>query len=272
MKEFEPLIGAWHGEGEVPIEPPMRVSSDATLERMGEFIVFRSVGQPADVPDTIAIIGGAPDGEPQPMHYFDSRGVKRLFMTALEGRPGTSGRPPARTGTAPTVPASTNVSSARSRMTARRSWVAGSAGRVMREMTGRSTSRSTTSAGSAAGYPASCAARHGDGPRPARRRPDPRRIIELGRGEADPPGSRPEAVTSGVRAPSTAGSSANSAELPSAAAAANWAACPNPGQRAIRLEGRFGPRQVRRLLLEEIAQVHPRAAARTASRSAMCSS
>jgi hypothetical protein len=37
------------------------------------------------VPDTISIIGGAPDGEPQPMHYFDSRGVKRLFMTTLEG-------------------------------------------------------------------------------------------------------------------------------------------------------------------------------------------
>ena len=37
------------------------------------------------MPDTIAIIGGAPDGEPQPMHYFDSRGVKRLFMTALDG-------------------------------------------------------------------------------------------------------------------------------------------------------------------------------------------
>jgi hypothetical protein len=37
------------------------------------------------MPDSVSIIGGAPDGEPQPMHYFDSRGVKRLFMTALEG-------------------------------------------------------------------------------------------------------------------------------------------------------------------------------------------
>ena len=67
MKQFEPLIGTWHGEGEVPIEPPMRVTSDATLERMGVFIVFRSAG------------------EPEPMHYFDSRGVKRVFMTALDG-------------------------------------------------------------------------------------------------------------------------------------------------------------------------------------------
>ena len=61
MKDFERLIGAWHGEGEVPIEPPMRITSDATFERLGEFFVFKSVGQPAEVPDTIAIIGGAPD-------------------------------------------------------------------------------------------------------------------------------------------------------------------------------------------------------------------
>ena len=83
MKDFEPLIGTWHGEGEVPIEPPMKVASDASIQRFGDFVLFRSVGHPAEVPDTVAIIGGAPDGEPQPMHYFDSRGVKRLFMTAL---------------------------------------------------------------------------------------------------------------------------------------------------------------------------------------------
>jgi len=33
-----------------------------------------SVGEPAEVPDSVSIIGGAPDGEPQPMHYFNARG------------------------------------------------------------------------------------------------------------------------------------------------------------------------------------------------------
>jgi hypothetical protein len=74
MQVFEPLIGAWRGEGEIPIEPPMKVSVEATVERLGPFIVFRSVGEPAEVPDGLSIIGGAPDGEPQPMHYFDARG------------------------------------------------------------------------------------------------------------------------------------------------------------------------------------------------------
>ena len=85
MKEFEPLIGAWHGEGELPLEPPMKMSAETKVERLGEFIVLRSVGEPAELPDSISIIGGAPGGEPQPMHYFDSRGVKRMFMMALEG-------------------------------------------------------------------------------------------------------------------------------------------------------------------------------------------
>ena len=85
MKEFDPLIGEWHGEGEFPMEPPMKISAETKVERLGAFLVFSTVAQPADVPDTISIIGGAPEGEPQPMHYFDSRRVERLYLTAVEG-------------------------------------------------------------------------------------------------------------------------------------------------------------------------------------------
>jgi hypothetical protein len=94
MKEFEPLIGAWHGEGELPIDPPLRISVDATIEWLGEFLVFRSVGEPGGAPSSVSVIGGAPDGEPQPMHYFDARGVKRLFVTSLEGSTWTIWRAP----------------------------------------------------------------------------------------------------------------------------------------------------------------------------------
>jgi hypothetical protein len=94
MKGFDVLIGAWHGEGELPIDPPFKISAEATIERLGEFIVFRSTGEPSEVPDTISIIGGAPDHEPQPMRYFDSRGVTRLFMTTLEGSTWTIWRAP----------------------------------------------------------------------------------------------------------------------------------------------------------------------------------
>ena len=85
MKEFEPLIGEWHGEGEIPMEPPMKISVEAKISRLGKFIVFSTVSEPAEVPDSVSIIGGAPQGQPQPMHYFDSRGVKRLFLMTLDG-------------------------------------------------------------------------------------------------------------------------------------------------------------------------------------------
>jgi hypothetical protein len=84
LDRFEPLIGSWHGEGDMPTDPPVKIRVDATIERMGDFLVMRSTGEPVEMPSTLAVIGGASDGEPQPMHYFDSRGVKRLFLMTLE--------------------------------------------------------------------------------------------------------------------------------------------------------------------------------------------
>ena len=84
MHGLEPLIGQWRGDGTIPTDPPMKVSADVTIERFGAFIVMRSRGEPAEMPSSISIIGGAPEGEPQPMHYFDDRGVQRLFLTAVE--------------------------------------------------------------------------------------------------------------------------------------------------------------------------------------------
>jgi hypothetical protein len=85
MNEFDPLIGEWRGEGEIPTEPPMQLTAAMTFARLGEFVVMSSMGEPAEMPDTLSIIGGAPAGEPQPMHYFDSRGLQRLYLTAMEG-------------------------------------------------------------------------------------------------------------------------------------------------------------------------------------------
>jgi hypothetical protein len=68
LMEFEPLIGEWHAEGEIPTEPPMTIAGEARIERVSEFIVFTATAEPAEVPDSLSVIGGAPDWEPQPMH------------------------------------------------------------------------------------------------------------------------------------------------------------------------------------------------------------
>src|SRR2546430_8809858 len=104
MKKFERLIGEWHGEGEVSMEPPMKISVEAKIERLGELIVISTVGEPAEMPDSVSIIGGAPDGEPQPMHYFDARGGKRLLMMALEGSTRKIWRDPGQGSTRPHGP------------------------------------------------------------------------------------------------------------------------------------------------------------------------
>jgi len=85
MNEFEPLIGEWRVEGEIPTQPPMKVSGAVTIKRLGAFVVVDSVAEPAMVPDSLSVIGGGPDDGPQPMHYFDARGVKRLYLTTVEG-------------------------------------------------------------------------------------------------------------------------------------------------------------------------------------------
>jgi hypothetical protein len=85
MHEFEPLVGSWQGTGEIPIEPPMPISVEATIERLGEYLVVRSRSSAGGVPDSISIIGGAPAGESQRMRYFDERGVEREYLTSFEG-------------------------------------------------------------------------------------------------------------------------------------------------------------------------------------------
>jgi hypothetical protein len=85
LDPFEALIGEWRGTGEIPAEPPLRIDVEATIERLGAFVVIRSAGKPAELPDSLSVIGGAPDGEPQPMRYFDERGVERRYLTTVEG-------------------------------------------------------------------------------------------------------------------------------------------------------------------------------------------
>ena len=71
-----------------------RSPSDAKVERLGAFIVFRSVGQPAEVPDTISIIGGAPARRATADALLRLSRVERLFLTKVEGSTWTIWRAP----------------------------------------------------------------------------------------------------------------------------------------------------------------------------------
>ena len=72
------LVGAWTTEATHPDVPGTTISGAAEVEWLeGErFLIFRAHNDHPDFPDSIAIIG---DTDGLRMHYFDARGVHRIY-------------------------------------------------------------------------------------------------------------------------------------------------------------------------------------------------
>ena len=93
MERLKPLIGEWRMQAVFPSSSPIGASEAQGAARTGfewlpgrRFVVQRwEVPHPA-APDGIAIIGFDPSRNTYLQHYFDSRGVARLYeMTLAEG-------------------------------------------------------------------------------------------------------------------------------------------------------------------------------------------
>jgi hypothetical protein len=84
MNEFAALIGDWEVDATHPALPDTVVRGGATFEWVeGEkFLIYRAWAEHPDFPDGISIIG-VTDGR-LTMHYFDSRGVFRVYETSFE--------------------------------------------------------------------------------------------------------------------------------------------------------------------------------------------
>lgn len=82
------LFGVWDASGRMDLDGrTIEISGQATIEPLGEFVVLRSTVLPREFPDSVSIIGGGPEGEPAPMHYFDERGVQRRYLSMVsDGR------------------------------------------------------------------------------------------------------------------------------------------------------------------------------------------
>jgi hypothetical protein len=81
IEQLRPLIGDWTAEVDIA-EGKGTVSFEYALD--GAFVLQRSGVDHPDVPDTLAVI--APDGDAFLQHYFDSRGVVRLYAMTFDGR------------------------------------------------------------------------------------------------------------------------------------------------------------------------------------------
>ena len=86
LAAFDSLVGDWTIEATHPMFPATVVTGHTTFEWLeGErFLVQRSSNEHPDFPDSISVIGFA-EGEEVTAHYFDSRGVFRIYGVAMEG-------------------------------------------------------------------------------------------------------------------------------------------------------------------------------------------
>ena len=79
------FIGTWETEGSHPLLPGEPIRGTSSFEWLDgqQFVIWRSHYDHARIPDAITIVGMT-DGRLS-MHYFDQRGVHRVYSASLDG-------------------------------------------------------------------------------------------------------------------------------------------------------------------------------------------
>ena len=86
LAPLAPFIGEWRVE--TSLGPPGEVQARAVFEWAlgGAFLVQRSEVDVPEAPDSLGVVAADPDGGGYRQHYFDSRGVVRLYAMTFDGR------------------------------------------------------------------------------------------------------------------------------------------------------------------------------------------
>jgi len=84
LQKWQRLIGRWEIEGAHPMLPGEAIRGTSTFEWLEgrRFVIWRSRHLHPEIPDAITIIG-VTDGQLS-MHYFDERGVYRVYAASLD--------------------------------------------------------------------------------------------------------------------------------------------------------------------------------------------
>jgi hypothetical protein len=92
MRRLEVFIGEWDLEASFPGAAPSADASDVEARAVfewelgGKFLVERSSISHPEAPDGLILVAPTADGRAYTQHYFDSRGVVRLYaMTFVDG-------------------------------------------------------------------------------------------------------------------------------------------------------------------------------------------
>jgi hypothetical protein len=81
LERLDALVGEWKMEAGAPGGPPWPGEARVTFEWLEgrAFLIERWTVDMPEAPDGIAIIGPDESGERLRQHYFDSRGVERIY-------------------------------------------------------------------------------------------------------------------------------------------------------------------------------------------------
>ena len=85
---LEPFVGTWLIEAPAfPIAPEFADEARTTFEWTlgGAFLLQRSSIPVPEAPDGLSVIGPDEAGDGYTQHYFDSRGIARLYAMTLDG-------------------------------------------------------------------------------------------------------------------------------------------------------------------------------------------
>ena len=84
LQGWDRFIGRWETEGAHPMLPGEAIRGTSTFEWLDgqRFVIWRSHYDHSQIPDAITIIG-VTDGQLS-MHYFDQRGVYRVYAASLD--------------------------------------------------------------------------------------------------------------------------------------------------------------------------------------------
>jgi len=86
VEDLAPLAGRWRIEARFPTDPPIAGEGEVTYEWIEEraFLVQRWRSDEPSAPDGVAVLGFDEAAGSLVQHYFDSRGVARVYRTSIE--------------------------------------------------------------------------------------------------------------------------------------------------------------------------------------------
>ena len=84
IEKLEPFIGEWKLEADLPGASDVEARSVFEWILGGQFLLQRSEVAHPDAPDGHCIVGVNSDGEGYTQHYFDSRGIARVYEMKFE--------------------------------------------------------------------------------------------------------------------------------------------------------------------------------------------